>query len=45
LALGRAHLHVKSQKLQLAVDRLGADALQLLSVFPDIRKKLVKGEE
>ena len=30
LALSRAHLHVKSKKLQLAVDRLGADAQQLL---------------
>ena len=45
LALSRAHLHVKSQRLQFAVDRLGADALQLLRVFPEIRKKLFKGEE
>lgn len=40
LALTRAHLHTKSKKLQLAVERLGADAYQLLRIFPDIRESL-----
>lgn len=45
LALGRAHLHSKSEKLASAVDRLGADALQLLRIFPKTRKRLLEGEE
>ncbi len=45
LALGRVHLHSGSKKLQLAVDRLGADAMQLLRVFPDTRKRLLESEE
>jgi hypothetical protein len=44
LALTRAHLYTKSKKLQLAVERLGADAYQLLRVFPDIRESLDKDE-
>lgn len=43
LALTRAHLHAKSKALQRAVERLGADANQLLRIFPEIQEKL--GEE
>lgn len=43
LALSRAHLYVKSPQLRLAVDRLAADAAQVLRLFPDIEKKLLKG--
>lgn len=43
LALGKAHLYKKSPKLQFAVERLGADALQLLKIFPNIRDDLFKG--
>ncbi|MBK9715418.1 MAG: hypothetical protein IPO81_29670 [Kouleothrix sp.] len=42
LALTRAHLHTKSEKMQREVARFGADALQLLSLFPDIRNSLLK---
>lgn len=45
LALTRAHLHAKSKKLQLAVERLGADAYQLLRIFPDIRESLDRDEK
>lgn len=45
LALTRVHRHKDSEKLQLAVDRLGADALQLLRVFPQIREKLKKDDK
>lgn len=45
LALTRAHLHTKSEKLQIAVDRLGADTLQLLSIFPNVRERLLKDEK
>ncbi len=45
LALSRAHLHAKSKKLQLAVERLGADAYQLLRIFPDIRASLDRDEK
>ncbi len=44
LALGRAHLHVKSEKLRLAVDRLGAGTLQIVRLFPELRKKFIKDE-
>lgn len=44
LALTRAHLYAKSKKLQLAVERLGADAYQLLRIFPDIRESLSMDE-
>lgn len=40
LALSRAHFFKSSTKLQKAVRRLGADALQLLSVFPEIYQDL-----
>ena len=42
LALTKAHLHTKSERIQKAVERCGADALQLLRVFPDIRESLLK---
>ncbi|MBC8492288.1 MAG: hypothetical protein H8D43_00780 [Chloroflexi bacterium] len=42
LALSRAHLYKSSTELQKAVRRLGADALQLLSVFPEIRQDLLE---
>lgn len=45
LALTRVHLHVKSAQIQKAVERCGADALQLLNVFPTVRKSLLKGAE
>jgi hypothetical protein len=40
LALSRVHLYKSSTEVQKAVRRLGADARQLLSVFPDIRQSL-----
>jgi hypothetical protein len=43
LALTRAHHHIKSEKVQLAVERFGLDALQLLSLFPQIKETLVAG--
>ena len=44
LALSRAHLYTKSPKLQTAVQRFGADAFQLLSLFPQIRASLEEEE-
>jgi len=44
LALTRIHHHTNSEKLQLAIERFGADALQLLRIFPDIRENLLKEE-
>ena len=37
-ALGRAHLHTKSRKLQAAVERSFRDAYQLVEIFPEIKK-------
>lgn len=45
LSLTRAHLHKTSTKIQRAVERVGADAKQLLNIFPKIREKLEKEEE
>jgi hypothetical protein len=45
LALTRAHIYGKSNKIKIAVERLGADALQLLHLFPDIRNALFKREK
>lgn len=42
LALSRAHLHVKSEKLRLTVERLGADATQVLRLFPQIHKVFLR---
>ncbi|MHB1561176.1 MAG: hypothetical protein ACYC61_27315 [Isosphaeraceae bacterium] len=43
-ALKAAHQHKSSKRLQNAVKRLGTDALQLLDVFPAIRKELISEE-
>lgn len=45
MALSRAHLHTKSKKLESAVKRLGADAMQLLKLFPGVHSQVVNGEE
>ncbi len=45
LALTRAHAFRNSSKLQQAISRFGDDALQLLSLFPDIYEELHKGRE
>jgi hypothetical protein len=45
LALTRIHLYRKSKKLQHAVERLGADAMQLLEVFPSVRDELMRNEQ
>jgi hypothetical protein len=45
LALTRAHVYTKSKKLQIAVERLGADSYQLLSLFPGIRESLDKDKK
>ncbi len=44
LSLTRAHLHKTSSKIHRAVERVGADAKQLLNIFPKIREKLEKEE-
>jgi len=41
LALGSAHQYRKSQKIKVAIERFGRDALQLLGVFPEIKTKLL----
>jgi transposase-like protein len=41
-SLSRAHAHVKSERLQKAVRRLGVDAIQLLSLFPEIKDDLLR---
>ncbi|HQF37127.1 MAG TPA: hypothetical protein PLL26_05825 [Candidatus Dojkabacteria bacterium] len=38
LALSRVHLFKKSKKINKAVERLGVDTLQILKIFPDIKK-------
>lgn len=45
LVLSRAHFYAQSESLQLAVDRLGSDALQLLRTFPVIRERLLKDDK
>jgi hypothetical protein len=40
LSLSRAHLYIESEGLRKAVRRFGADAQQLLRVFPEIRDEL-----
>lgn len=45
LALTRVHHHIESEDLQIAVERFGTDALQLLRIFPDIRDKLLQDEK
>lgn len=44
-ALKAAHQHKSSKRLQYAVKRLGGDALQLLDIFPAIRKELLEGSD
>ena len=44
-ALKAAHQHKGSKRLQYAVKRLGGDALQLLDVFPAIKRELIRGDE
>lgn len=41
LALAEAHVFRKSEELTKAVSRLGADAMQLISVFPLVHKAIV----
>lgn len=45
LSLTRVHLYKKSSKLQRGVRRLGADVLQLLQVFPKIKRELESENE
>lgn len=45
LSLTRVHLHKTSSKIHRAVERVGADAKQLLNIFRKIREKLEKEEE
>ncbi len=45
LALMRAHSFKNSEELQKAVHRLGDDVIQLLSVFPDIKRAVLAGGE
>ncbi|MFW6116327.1 MAG: hypothetical protein ACOC6F_01240 [bacterium] len=45
LALSRAHLYRGSNELQQAVRRLGSDAMQLLSVFPEIYRDVLSEME
>ena len=40
LALTRAHLYKKSKQIQKATRRVGADTIQLLEIFPEIKKEL-----
>jgi len=42
LALMRAHRHTDSERLHRAVEQLGEDARQLLSLFPDLRDALCR---
>lgn len=44
-ALKAAHQHKSSKRLQAAVRRVGADAFQLLALFPSIRKDLLKDQQ
>lgn len=44
-ALARAHSYTKSKPLQKAIARMGDDAFQILSIFPDIREKLLEKHE
>jgi hypothetical protein len=44
-ALKAAHQHKTSKRLQHAVKRLGGDAIQLLEVFPAIKKELLPEKE
>lgn len=45
LSLTRVHLYKKSKDIQNAVKRLGADSMQLLKIFPDIKVQTEKDGE
>lgn len=45
LALRNAHRYKKSEEVLIAVERFGADALQLLNVFPKLRDSLMKDDD
>lgn len=40
LSLTRVHLYKKSKDIRKAVSRLGADSMQLLEIFPDIKTQI-----
>lgn len=42
LALTRVHLYKKSKDIQQAVKRLGADSIQLIGIFPEIKIQIEK---
>lgn len=42
-ALTRIHLYKKSKKIQREVERCGADAVQLLGIFPNIKDDVLEG--
>ncbi|HMO14907.1 MAG TPA: hypothetical protein PKD64_17230 [Pirellulaceae bacterium] len=43
-ALKAVHQHKKSKRVLAAVQRVGLDAMQLLEVFPNIKKELLGGD-
>lgn len=43
-ALKAVHQHKKSKRVLAAVKRVGLDAIQLLEVFPNIKKELLEGD-
>ncbi len=43
-ALKAVHQHKKSKRVLAAVQRVGQDAMQLLEVFPSIKKEMLGGE-
>ncbi len=45
LALTRVHLYKKSTQTQKATGRVGADAMQLLEIFPEIKRVLEEESE
>ena len=45
LALMRAHAFKNSSKLIKEVARLGADTIQLLTIFPNIKNKLLEDDD
>ena len=44
-ALGTAHHHKKSRRLQAAAKRLAGDVWQLLELFPEVKKEILSGDE
>ena len=43
-ALKAVHQHKKSKRVEAAVQRVGLDAMQLLEIFPNIKKELLGGD-